>query len=353
MDLLDSAELPGNRTDFSTVFTRQVLPWLYIVIFVVGVGLNGTAAWIFFRVPADSALVVYLKNMVVADLLMLFSFPFRAAANMDADSRHMWMINCRFTSVLFYFSMYVGMLFIGYISLERYVKICQHVPSSTASSFRCSGASALRFMQSVTFARVLAVLTWVLLFLSSAPNVVLTTWPAGGRNVTTCIQLKTKLGVRWHQLSILFTMVLFWVTLLIVAFSYTFIAHRVYKTYRCMRRDSREVYRKSNRSIFSILAVFFVCFVPYHVCRVPYTMSQLSPTGFSQEGIFLLRQIKDGTLFLSATNVCLDPLVYFLMCRTFRKSLIRKLSGRRKKRTLSTNQSVSSPLARQEETRAG
>uniref|UniRef100_A0A3Q2QLG2 Purinergic receptor P2Y14 n=1 Tax=Fundulus heteroclitus TaxID=8078 RepID=A0A3Q2QLG2_FUNHE len=329
-----------SQTDFSTVFTRQVLPWLYIAIFVVGVGLNGTAAWIFFRVPADSALVVYLKNMVVADLLMLFSFPFRAAANMDADSRHLWMINCRFTSVLFYFSMYVGMLFIGYISLERYVKICQHVPSSSASSF------------SVTFARVLAVLTWVLLFLISAPNVVLTTWPAGGRNVTTCIQLKTKLGVRWHQLSILFTMVLFWVTLLIVAFSYAFIAHRVYKTYRCMRRDSREVYRKSNRSIFSILAVFFVCFVPYHVCRVPYTMSQLSPTGFSQEGNFLLRQIKDGTLFLSATNVCLDPLVYFLMCRTFRKSLIRKLSGRRKKRTLSTNQSVSSPLARQEQTRA-
>uniref|UniRef100_A0A3B3YSY2 G-protein coupled receptors family 1 profile domain-containing protein n=1 Tax=Poecilia mexicana TaxID=48701 RepID=A0A3B3YSY2_9TELE len=302
------------------VFTNQVLPSFYIVLFVVGVALNGIAAWIFFRVPADSALVVYLKNMVVADLLMLLSFPIRVAVKMGFNTCHLWIFNCRFNAVLFYMSMYVGMLFIGYISLERYVKISQH---------------------NTTFAQVLAVLTWGLLFLYSAPNAMLATWPAKDHNFTKCIQLKTPLGAQWHRVSVLINMSLFWVTLLIVGFSYTFIAYRIYKTYRCMRRDSRGIYRNSNRNIFSILAVFFVCFVPYHVCRVPYTMSQMSSSSFSEGNSILLHQIKEGTLFLSATNVCLDPLIYFLMCRNFRKSLIRKLSSKKRRKTLSTNQSLS------------
>ncbi|MED6256399.1 hypothetical protein ATANTOWER_025256 [Ataeniobius toweri] len=313
------------------------------------------AAWIFFRVPADSALVVYLKNMVMADLLMLFSFPFRVVAHMGFDSRYFWLINCRFNAVLFYFSMYVGMLFIGYISVERYVKISLHAPSSTATSASRSkcGLSVLHLVQSTTFSRVLAVLTWVLLFLFSAPNAMLTSWPANEHNFTKCMQLKTPLGIQWHRVFILFNLFLFWVTLLIVAFSYTFIAHQMYKAYHCIQRDSREVYRKSTRNIFSILAVFFICFVPYHVCRVPYTISQMSPLSFSRDGNFLLHQIKEGTLFLSALNVCLDPLIYFLMCPTFRKSLIRKLSGRKRKRPLSTNQcqrGTEEKDARQEET---
>uniref|UniRef100_A0A3B3VNE8 Purinergic receptor P2Y14 n=1 Tax=Poecilia latipinna TaxID=48699 RepID=A0A3B3VNE8_9TELE len=328
MDLFNCSKLPTNKTGSSIVFTNQVLPSFYIVLFVVGVALNGLAAWIFFRVPADSALVVYLKNMVVADLLMLLSFPVRVAVKMGFNTCHLWIFNCRFNAVLFYVSMYVGMLFIGYISLERYVKISQHASSSTStSSFKtkCSGVSDLNLMQNTTFAQVLAVLTWGLLFLYSAPNAMLATWPAKDHNFTKCIQLKTPLGAQWHRVSVLINMSLFWVTLLIVGFSYTFIAYRIYKTYRCMRRDSRGIYRNSNRNIFSILAVFFVCFVPYHVCRVPYTMSQMSSSSFSEGNSILLHQIKEGTLFLSATNVCLDPLIYFLMCRNFR-NLLSKLA---------------------------
>lgn len=342
MDHLNSTHLATNQSDFGSLFTHQVLPSLYFVICVVGASLNSVAAWIFFRVPSESGLVVYLKNMVVADLLMLISFPFRLAAQLGLGGWRLHVVICRYTAVLFYSSMYVGILFIGLISLERYVKIVRHTSSSSSScTSRLGGVSSLHLLQSVSFARVLALLIWSLLLLCVLPNVLLTSRPANEENSRHCMELKTELGVQWHWVSTLFSMALFWMTLLVLAFCYTSIARRVYQSYRRVRRDSTDVCRKSNRSIFSILAVFFVCFVPYHVCRVPYTLSQMPASGFSPASRFLLFQLKEGTLFLSALNVCLDPVIYFLMCRTFRESLLRKLSGKRRRSSLTTAQSLS------------
>ncbi|XP_068562341.1 P2Y purinoceptor 14 [Cebidichthys violaceus] len=345
MDHLNSSLLhPTNQSDFGSTFTHQVLPSLYLLIFVVGLALNGVAAWIFFRVPSDSGLVVYLKNMVVADLLMLASFPFRPAAQLGLGGWRLHVVICRYTSVLFYSSMYVGILFMGLISLERYVRIVR--TSSTSSSSSCwsrlGGVFPLHLLQNVSFARVLALLTWSLLLLCMLPNMVLTSQPADEQNSRHCIQLKTPLGVRWHRVSTYCSVGLFWVTLLVLAYCYASIACRVYRSYRRVRRDNgSDVCRKSNRSIFSLLAVFFVCFVPYHVCRVPYNLSQRPELGFSWETQFWLFQLKEGSLFLSALNVCFDPVIYFLMCQTFRESLLRKLSGRERRRSMTTAQSLS------------
>ncbi|XP_041851148.1 P2Y purinoceptor 14-like [Melanotaenia boesemani] len=342
MDHLNSTQLSSNQSDNSSFFTKQVLPPLYCIIFLVGLSLNVMASWIFFRVPGDSGLVVYLKNMAVADLLMLSTFPFKVAADLDFGGWHLRMITCRYTGVLFYFSMYVGILFICFISLERYVKVVHHSPSSSSPSTcrsRLSGVSSLHFMQNATFARLFAIFTWGLLLLISLPNVMLTSLPADQQTNRSCMELKTPLGKQWHKMSTIFNVSLFWVTLLVLAYCYTSISRYVYKSYRRVQRDNSDVCRKSNRSIFSILAVFFICFVPYHVCRVPYTLSQMSATHFSSGAHFLLFQIKEGAIFLSALNVCLDPIIYFLMCRTFRESLLRKLSRRQRRRSLTTAQS--------------
>ncbi|KAK2913114.1 P2Y purinoceptor 14 [Channa argus] len=339
MALLNST----NQSDFSSLFTHQVLPSLYFVTSIVGGILNGIAAWIFFRVPSDSALVIYLKNIVVADLLMVVTFPFKLAAQLELGGWRIHVIMCRYTAVLFYSSMYAGILFMGLISLERYVKIVRHAsPSSSPASCRSrlSRISVLQLLQSVCFARVLALFTWSLLLLCVLPNVILTSLPATEENSRHCMQLKTPLGVQWHRVSSLFSVCLFWLTLLALAFCYTSIARQVYRSYRRVRRNNSDICRKSNRSIFSLLAVFFVCFVPYHVCRVPYTLSQMPWSNFSWDTRFLLFQFKEATLYLSALNVCLDPIIYFLMCRNFRESLLRKLSRREKRRSLTTAQSL-------------
>lgn len=325
----------SNQTHFGSVFTVSVLPSLYFLLCVVGLALNSVAACIFFQVPSDSALVVYLKNMVVADLLMLLTFPFKLAAQLDLGGWILHVVICRYTAVLFYSSMYVGILFMGFISIERYVKIVRR--TSAASS--CS--SVLHLPQSVGFARTLALLTWTLLFLLCVlPNMLLSSLPAHQGNARLCMKLKTPLGVQWHRLSSFFSVGLFWLTLLVLAFCYSSIACRLYRSYRRVRHNNTSACRKSNRSIFSLLAVFVVCFVPYHVCRVPYTLSQMPESGFSWNSCFVLFQLKEATLFLSALNVCLDPIIYFLMCRTFRDSLLKKRLERKGRSFLNAAQSL-------------
>ncbi|KAI4802442.1 hypothetical protein KUCAC02_020278 [Chaenocephalus aceratus] len=330
MDHQNTSHVPTNQSDYSSIFPRQccgglVLPSLYILTFVVGLALNGVAACIFFRVPSDSGLVVYLKNMVVADLLMLFTFPFKVAADLGLGGWQMYVVTCRYTAVLFYCSMYVGMVFMGLISLERYVKIVRHTSSTTSSRSRWCRVSMLLLLQRVGFAQGLALFTWSFLFLCLLPNVVLTSKPAKETHLRLCVELKTLLGQQWHDFSVFFNNALFWLTLSLLFFCYTSIACHLYRSYRRVRRDESDICRKSKRSIFSILLVFFVCFVPHHVVLLLYTLCE------NCKG-FLMEQLKEATLFLSAINVCLDPVIYFLMCRTFRESLIRKLSGRRGRR---------------------
>ncbi|MFT7819144.1 P2Y purinoceptor 14 [Arapaima gigas] len=325
----NSTHLPANHTDFRNIFIQDVLPILYLLVFSIGLVLNALAAWIFFKEVGTSGLVVYLKNMVVADLLMLFTFPWRAASELDLGGWRLQVVVCRYSAVLFYCSMYVSIVFLGLIGVDRYVKVV------------CSGPWRAR-LQGITFARTVSVLTWVLLLLTMLPNSLLSSQTPDPSRAQNCMLLKTPLGKSWHHVSSILSVAIFWVTLLLLAFCYTSIAHRVYRSYRRMRRS--EVHKKSCRSIFSILLVFSVCFVPYHVCRIPYTLSQESSSTFSKSERYLLFHLKEATLFLSTLNVCLDPVIYLLMCRNFREALISKFSCRPVKdsnRTLNTLTSVS------------
>ncbi|XP_043115623.1 P2Y purinoceptor 14-like [Puntigrus tetrazona] len=273
-----------NSTNVSSVFTHQVLPVLYTIICLCAFILNGLAAWIFFRVPTSSALVVYLKNMVVADILMLFSYPWRVVGDLGYGGTQLKLIVCRYTAVLFYLSIVF-----------------------------------------FPVAKALALLTWGVMMFFNLPNAILTNQPMP--KVFSCLALKSNLGRSWHEMSAHFNVGIFWVAFLLMVFCYTSIACHVYRSYKRVQQDSSEAGRRSNRSIFSLLAVFIFCFVPYHVCRVPYTLSQRHKDDFSTYNRFILFQVKEATLFLSALNVCLDPVIYFFMCRTFRESLLQKISS--------------------------
>lgn len=81
--------------------------------------------------------------------------------------------------------------------------------------------------------------------------------------------------------------------------------------------------------VFVVVGVFFACFAPFHLARIPYTLSQTRNTSHVQCWTHdRLYWVKEITLWMSSTNVCLDPLIYVFLCRVFRKKLEATLSRR-------------------------
>ncbi|MBN3301637.1 P2Y13 protein, partial [Amia calva] len=290
-----------------TSVTAVVFPILYSLLFVAALVLNILAAWIFFQIPNTSTFVVYLKNVVVADLLMTVTILIKVVSDSDAGSWQLKAFTCRFSAVLFYMTMYMSILLLGLISLDRYLKIVRPFGKTC--------------MQKVAFGKAAAIAMWgVMFFVTALPNMILTDREPAHTTKLKCSSLKGPLGMKWHMVTNHFCQFVFWCTFTLMAFCYTFISKKVYESYQNSRSKSKATSQKTKAKVFVVVAVFFVCFAPFHFTRIPYTMSQTGSVDNCrmQQALYIA---KETTLWLSATNTCLDPLIYIFLCRIFRKKL--------------------------------
>ncbi|OPJ85434.1 G-protein coupled receptor 87 [Patagioenas fasciata monilis] len=165
-------------------FTTIVLPVLYLIIFLASILLNGLAVWIFFHIRNKTSFIFYLKNIVVADLLMTLTFPFKIIQDSQLGPWHFNSFLCRYTTVLFYANMYTTIVFLGLISIDRYLKVVKPFGDSR--------------MYSITFTKVLSACVWVVMAFLALPNLILTNGYPTRRNIDDCLKLKSPLGLQWH-----------------------------------------------------------------------------------------------------------------------------------------------------------
>ncbi|KAM7399213.1 hypothetical protein PAMP_018499 [Pampus punctatissimus] len=324
---------PGNHSHNNSTCSRDnivktmVFPVLYSFLFLMGLSLNGLAVWVFLRIPSRSHFIIYLKNIVVADVIMTFTFPFKVLSDSNMASIGLRIFVCRVSSVLFYLTMYISILFFGLISIDRCRK--------TLKPFR--GTNAARLARR----KLLSGAIWIFLLLLCLPNVILT-WKTPTSPYFKCSDLKTDAGLYWHEVVNHVCQVIFWGNLVTVIICYTLITKELYKSYSRTKshstggaicraqsgattRKPQQTKRKMNANVFLVLAVFFVCFVPFHFARIPYTMSQTRGLLFDCKLKLFFFQLKESTLFLSSLNSLLDPLIYFFLCKSFRTTLFKTL----------------------------
>ncbi|XP_072264059.1 P2Y purinoceptor 14 [Pyxicephalus adspersus] len=288
----------------------KVLPTLYTLIFIIGFFLNGINLWIFCYIPSNRSFIVYLKNIVVADLLMTLTFPIKIINDAEFGDEQLRLFVCRYSAVVFYLNMYIGIIFLGILGFDRYYKIMRPMNNSS--------------FQNVYHSKVISALIWAGMAFISIPNMILTNQNNDDTTKLTCAKLKSYLGIQWHKASNYICISIFVIVFVLLLTFYVSISRKIYRSHRKFRRGSKAG-RKSTRNIYSILIVFFICFVPYHITRIPYTISQTATYGYSCQYKNNLFYIKEVTLLLSAANVCLDPVIYFFMCQPFRQMLFKKL----------------------------
>ncbi|XP_044145038.1 G-protein coupled receptor 87-like isoform X2 [Bufo gargarizans] len=313
----------GNATTL-TELLRIIFPVVYLIIFLGSVMLNGLAVWIFFQIRSKTSFIVYLKNIMGADLLMTASYPFKIIQTSGIAPWNFNVYLCRYTSVLFYTSMYISIAFLGLISIDRYLKVVKPFGSSK--------------MYSIKFTKMVSTGVWLLMSALALPNVILTNGKPTRDNVNDCMKLKTPFGVQWHTAISYIDMFIFFTVMIMLIACYISISRHIRKSSKPFVSCSSRT-RRHNQSIRVVVAVFFTCFLPYHLCELPFLFSQLD--SISEQQIYtILLYCKEGTLILAACNVCLDPIIYFFMCRSFSHRLFNRSSIRSRSESIRSLQSV-------------
>ncbi|XP_078057955.1 P2Y purinoceptor 14-like [Mustelus asterias] len=306
IEIVTNTNSPGNTTcqlssDGLAIFTIIA----YSLIFVIGIILNSLAFWVYFcHVPNSNSITIYLKNLVAADLMLVLSLPIRIGAEKTLGFTIMRKIYCNYTTCIFYLNMYSSILFLGYIAAIRYLKI---VKPFKIHSF-----------QTLKSARIVSIGTWCVLLSFGTSYAVLTgKKPLQNSTKETCLEFRSGSGVHWHVTLHAGGTFLFLCVLIGLCFFYFQTAKRLDKS---PSPNSLRKQAKAKNNILILLAVFVVCFVPYHIMRLPHILSQIDViTGcFWKKTLFHLKELAN---VLATLNACLDPVIYFLFCKAFRSKL--------------------------------
>ncbi|XP_034557493.1 P2Y purinoceptor 13-like [Notolabrus celidotus] len=258
----NTALLSHDGAHFSFQNVNVAVACLYFLVFPVAFLLNGVAAWVSLHLSSTSTFIVYLKNLVAADLLMTLMIPAMAASKLPGASVWLQAFDCRYSSVIFYCCLYTSISLMGLISLDRFFKIVRPFGKVLG--------------QSVAFSVATSTLVWLVLFGTTVvPTIILT--DKSHVNVTTdfCMSLKSPAGMILHNYVVLLMETLFWLVTILTVFCYICITLRVLQSFRSSGSNNNQGKKKTKLRVFLILFVFSVCFMPLHIMRIPFTLHEV------------------------------------------------------------------------------
>lgn len=303
----DSALFPSNCSSSSLLVANVAISCLYFLVFPIALLLNGTALWVSLHLRSTSTFIVYLKNLVAADLLLTLTLPLTGASKLPGAAVELRVFDCRFSSVIFYCCMYTSISLMGLISLDRFFKIVR--------------PGGMMLGQNVLFSLVMSILVWVLLFGATViPTVILTENEPINSSEHFCLSLKSPAGLTLHSFVVVFMEVLFWLVTVLVVFCYICITVKVLQSFRQSGSNNSQGKKKTKLRVFLVLVVFFMCFVPLHILRIPFNMNVSSDSDDCTKMWLLI--VYKFALWVSTTNACLDPLLYIYLCREFKDKLV-------------------------------
>ncbi|XP_038153726.1 P2Y purinoceptor 14-like [Cyprinodon tularosa] len=280
------------------------LIFVYSLLFLVGLILNSFTLWFHCcgaQRQVAKSLMIYMKHLTAADLLLCISLPMRILHyNSRLFSIHL--LYCSFGGPLLFLNMCASILFMGFIAANRYMKI-----------FYTSGT---HFLMTTKASHLISIITWFILLTMATPyTVLLLTTHEHTPNRDTCDRLLNKRIRPLYRGAHAVSAIIFLIVLLSLVFFYCSSSCRVRQIQQKQQGSSNsEKLVKSRRNMLVLVSVFCFCFVPYYVVRLPYILLE----GKCSVVFYYLKEV---TVLISVSNICLDPLIYVFLCEGFRAQL--------------------------------
>lgn len=329
-----SSTASPNQTlcSFDDPALRVPLAVLYSLFFLFGLVGNLFALWVFLSLhTSHNSVRVFLINCAVADLVLLACLPFRVFYHLNGNQWVLGSAACKLVGNLFYMNMYISITLLGLISMDRYLRL--------KGKGRARRGMRMRLWRcNWPWSWVACGALWGLSLVALVPMIATA---EDKEQSDKCFQYKQRRSAKGKAYFNAVLVVLFWLVFLMLVVSYAKIASQLLR----VSRDKPDLpnaqrYQRTAKKSFFVLFLFTVCFGPYHAFRPIYILSQLSENN-SCDYLHLVDRTNEVMLLFSAFNSCLDPVMYFLLSGSVRKTALRALGHRFGNRLLFLNDATS------------
>ncbi|XP_022604185.1 P2Y purinoceptor 2 [Seriola dumerili] len=318
----------SNRSAFYCEFNEDfkyiLLPVSYALVFVIGLALNATALYVIvFRTKRWKPSTIYMFNLTMCDTLYIFTLPFLIYYYADENDWPFSEPFCKLIRFLFYANLYGSILFLCCISLHRFVGICYPVRSL--------------YWVSARRARLVSLAVWAIVLFCQAPVLYFSrTRDMDTERIcydTTSPELFDDFLVYSSVVSVL----MFALPFMVVMVCYGLMVRKLLEP-SCGSEGgvegergglaARRSKQKSVKMIIIVLAMFMLCFLPFHLTRSLYYsfryLRQVNPAQVSCNLLEASSIAYKVTRPFASANSCVDPILYFLAGQDVRSNLTKK-----------------------------
>lgn len=172
-------------------------------------------------------------------------------------------------------------------------------------------------------AHIISTVTWVFLLALTTTYIIMSfhSLKHSTSVATRCEALHSDQLAVLYKIIDTFTTVSFLFVLVSLIFFYYNTSRRVSEArQRQPTSSSSKKLAKSHRNMLVLVCVFCFCFVPFHLFRL-IDIFLWKNCSMRKVSYYLM----EVTVMVSALNVCLDPLIYFIFCKAFRARLSRRV----------------------------
>ena len=283
-------------------------PVLYGLIFLLGVVGNGLMItvllrrWRFLRITE-----IYLLHLALADLMLLFTFPFEAV-----DLITGWVFGeflCKLIGLMKHLNLLCGSFLLACIGFDRYLAIVHAIPSMRNRRPRAVYVTCISL--------------WLVCLGLSIPNVVFLTVRQDNSNNSSlsCHYYNHNVsGHNWVLTSRVFDHVSFFLPLTVMIYCYTAVVVTLCNSQKSKAKQG------AMRLAVVITLVFCFCWLPYNITLLVQTLVDLEVIRYeSCRPYVVLKVARVVTNCLGFSHCCLNPFLYAFVGVQFRKELNRLL----------------------------
>ncbi|XP_058044181.1 succinate receptor 1 isoform X2 [Ahaetulla prasina] len=246
---------------------------------------------------------IYLINLILSDLSFLCTLPWLVSSYSKGIDDNVW---CQFNRIILYFNLYTSILFLTFISIDRY--LLMKYPFKN------------HFLQKKATAIVFSVAIWIWIMLELSPIYYFITFQ-NKSNSSQCLDYASS-GDALPSLiySLILTVTGYIIPLCIMWFFY--VKTRALLISHSLRFTTALPLEKPLTLIIMAVSIFSLLFAPYHIMRNVRIASRISSWKPSECTENVIKAAYTITRPIAFLNSVINPIFYFLMGDHFRETLM-------------------------------